>query len=81
MRRPGETSDEIAVPDRPVGWRIDIFSACQSDFGRTGGVCRNPSAADYIGRGEDLRGMADRCDRLVRLGKLPNDRDHAFVEP
>ena len=69
MDRPGKAGHEIAVAEGPVGRRLDIFSARQSHFRRTGGVGRYPSAADYIGRGEDLRGMADRRDRLIRLGK------------
>ena len=80
MRRPGETSHEIAVPDRPVGRRINIFSARQSDFRRTGGVCRNPSTADHIGRDEDLCRVADRCNRLFLFGERANDRNQTIVE-
>ena len=81
MRRPGETSHEIAVPDCPVGRRINIFSARQSDFRRTSGVCRNSSAADHVRRGKDLCRMADRRDRFFLCGERANDRDQAVVEP
>jgi len=81
MRRPGETAYEIAVTDRPVRWCLDIFSARQADFWRTGGVCRNSSAADHVRRGKDLCRMADRRDRFFLCGERANDRDQAVVEP
>ena len=59
MRGPGGRRDELAIGDGVRDGDVGIRAARQCHFRRAGGIGGNALAADDIGRGQQLRAVAD----------------------
>src|SRR5215217_6895231 len=81
VRRPSKARHEIAIPNGPVRWRVDVLAAREAHFRRTGRIARYPPTADHIRGRQDLDRMADGRNRLVLGRKLSNESDDARVKP
>jgi hypothetical protein len=81
VRRPSKARHEIAIPNGPVRWRVDVLAAREARFRRTGRIARYPPTADHIRGRQDLDRMADGRNRLVLGRKLSNESDDARVKP
>ncbi|SCU77220.1 conserved hypothetical protein [Cupriavidus necator] len=80
MRGPGRGSDEVAVGMGLVNGNIGIGAAGQLYLGRAGRVGGAGLAFEHACRGQQLGAVADRGDRLVRLGEVAHDLQHARVQ-
>ena len=67
MSRPGRPGDEIAVGDRVGHGEIDVRAAGLSHLRTDSGIGAALFPLDDIGRGEDLRAMAEGGNGFIRL--------------
>ncbi len=81
MRGPGRSGDEIAVGDRAIDRNVGIGAAGMFHIETAGRIGRTGPALQHIGGSEQLRAMADRGDRLIRLEEVLNDFDDIGIEP
>src|SRR6266403_5022658 len=73
MRGPGRRGDEVAVGDGFGHGEIDVRAAGLCDIGANRGVRTALLPLQYAGGSENLRGVTNRRDGLVGLGKVAND--------
>ena len=81
MGRPRGCGHEVLVDHRLVDGDVRVLGTRGADFACAGRICRDDAAADHVRRREDLGGVADGGDGLVRLGELPDAIDDLLVEP
>src|SRR6266850_406581 len=80
MRGPGRGGDEVAVGYGFGHSEIDIRAAGLCDVGANGWISTALLPFEHAGRGENLRGVTDRGDGFVGLGKVANEFDDARIE-
>src|SRR5882724_2720934 len=80
MRGPGCRGDEIAVGDGFGHGEIDVGTAGLCDVWADGRIGAALLPFQDTSRGEDLRGVTDRRDGFVGLGKVVNDFDDTRIE-
>ena len=81
VRRPGKARHEIAIPNGPVRWRLDVLAPGKTHLGRTSRIARNPPTTDHIRGRQDLNRMADGRNRLALGCKRSNESNDAQVKP
>lgn len=70
---PGRRRDEVAVDDGLIGIHRHKGPAGQGDVGADGRVRRSLITRQNARRREDLRTVADGCDRLPALGSADSN--------
>jgi hypothetical protein len=73
MRGPRRRSNEIAVGDGFGNGQIDVRAAGLCDIGANRWISTALLPIQYAGSSENLRGVTDRGDGFVGLGKVAND--------
>src|SRR5690606_3912384 len=62
-------------------WDVHVLPAREPYLRPDGGIRRDATPLDDVRRREDLRPVADRRDRLVRIEEVTNGPDHALIQP
>src|SRR5882762_7358095 len=73
MRGPGWRGDEVAVGDGIGHGKIDVGAAGLRDFRANGRIRAALLPIQYAGGSENLRGVTDRGNGFLGLGKVMND--------
>lgn len=79
MRGPRRSSHQVSIHTRFVYGDIRIGSARRCDIGSNSWITTAAPAFEHSGSGQQLRRMANGCDRLIRFRKVPDDFEHSRV--
>ena len=83
MGGPGGGGDQVAVGVGVVEGGIggDELAAGQLDLGPASRIGAHAAALDHAGGRKQLRPVADGGDRLLHVGEVPHDLQHAGRQP